>query len=626
MSIEPLDWFPKRFGPGDMDGTGGDRLLGRSQLSPLEILVRETAQNSWDARCGTEPPVFGVSLRRTSPALRSDLVRLLGRGRTESLQRRERDQHLRVLEIFDRGTRGLDGPVDLTPARLGEEANYQDLILKVGVATHDGVGGGTYGFGKTAAFAYSRLGTVVYWTRCRNSGGDLEHRLIVSAIQESYTERSIQFTGRHWWGVVEGDSILPVRGEAAEAIGGRLFERGFDGEETGTSVLVLDPSPLTDSSADEETSSEPVEQAGLFAQQSRSAIRMHLWPKLIPQSASDRPPMDVRLRVDGADIPLIDEPAGALSLWAAGLDAVRAAQQQRSVSRRAPRGARVEVFPITRSARGRTATLGHLALVQHVVGMGGEVERDDLDPSLPDARLDRICLMRSDAELVVTTAPWFERSLEDGTEWFAVYKPTPEFDGIYAESEPPAHDDWVSSGAEDEVAKIIRHTRNKVKRTLRDQLFPDAEPVEAASGEAEVESGDLARRLGTLLPSAGERLEISRGGRDRRPGSSRAAGPGVVASAPYLVGTAPDGAQQQRIGFRVIGGPVESIVVLEVSQVGDQGMREPVPARLLNIRWSGAAQYSAVGRAVTARDADCWVEFFGPPRRALRIELRTEAS
>ena len=57
MSSRALEWYPKRFAPGDMDGTTNENLLGQTELSPLEILIRETAQNSWDARLPGETPV-----------------------------------------------------------------------------------------------------------------------------------------------------------------------------------------------------------------------------------------------------------------------------------------------------------------------------------------------------------------------------------------------------------------------------------------------------------------------------------------------------------------------------------------------------------------------------------------
>ena len=36
-----LKWFPKQFGPGDIDGVGAKRLLGTPRLDPAWVLVRE---------------------------------------------------------------------------------------------------------------------------------------------------------------------------------------------------------------------------------------------------------------------------------------------------------------------------------------------------------------------------------------------------------------------------------------------------------------------------------------------------------------------------------------------------------------------------------------------------------
>ena len=75
--IKTLQWFPKRFSPGAMDASGGDRLLVKTELSRLAVLIRETAQNSLDARNDRGRPLFGMALRRTDYRLRDDLADLL---------------------------------------------------------------------------------------------------------------------------------------------------------------------------------------------------------------------------------------------------------------------------------------------------------------------------------------------------------------------------------------------------------------------------------------------------------------------------------------------------------------------------------------------------------------------
>ena len=64
-----LEWVPKPFRDGDLAGGGSNRLLGRSDLSATEILIREMAQNAWDARTAGGTPTFDINLRRLGPRL-----------------------------------------------------------------------------------------------------------------------------------------------------------------------------------------------------------------------------------------------------------------------------------------------------------------------------------------------------------------------------------------------------------------------------------------------------------------------------------------------------------------------------------------------------------------------------
>ena len=113
QSRRSLGWFPKQFGPGDIDGVGAKRLLGTPNIDPPWVLVREMAQNSWDAR-GTSPSIdFILNLR----LLHGPLVEILRRrvftgdppktGLAELL----RHDEIWALEVSDRGTVGLGGPI-----------------------------------------------------------------------------------------------------------------------------------------------------------------------------------------------------------------------------------------------------------------------------------------------------------------------------------------------------------------------------------------------------------------------------------------------------------------------------------------------------------------------------------
>ena len=50
---------------GNISAEGASKLLGRPSLSPLELLLRETLQNSWDASIGEKKgiPSFKIRVR-----------------------------------------------------------------------------------------------------------------------------------------------------------------------------------------------------------------------------------------------------------------------------------------------------------------------------------------------------------------------------------------------------------------------------------------------------------------------------------------------------------------------------------------------------------------------------------
>ena len=46
-----MDWHPEKYSAtGNIAGKGNQKLLGKPTLDPLELMVREAVQNSWDAR------------------------------------------------------------------------------------------------------------------------------------------------------------------------------------------------------------------------------------------------------------------------------------------------------------------------------------------------------------------------------------------------------------------------------------------------------------------------------------------------------------------------------------------------------------------------------------------------
>lgn len=459
MERRRLAWFPKPFGPGDMDGSGEKKVLGRPEVDFLNLLVRETAQNSWDARLPGIVPSFELRLRH----LGSDALAVLrdhvffDRQFDSPLDRLlSRDRFL-GLEIVDRGTRGLGGPTQNSSSRAENEPNdYADFILTVGAPPEDLQGGGSYGFGKTASYLASHCSTIVVWSRSRNGEGDFVERFIASAMGGTFDRAGQRFTGRQWWaqtptaphprGVL---AFEPIVGDEASQLGQAVFERHFAPDETGTSILVLGLAPQGQLEADDDLN--PPEIADRLA----DAVVRNLWPKLAVDQPNERR-MDVSVALDGTEVPLrgLSDSPVLQGLWRC-LRAIRAVQ---AGTPQFDEG--IEVRP-TRRIRDIT---GHIALTNVIA-----------DPEL-DALTGlggRVALMRHVAELVVRAEPYAGRVTES-LGWVGVFKPVDAFDEAFSKAEPPAHDSWANfEGLDKRTKSIVNVTLREVGKEVRAFLSPE---------------------------------------------------------------------------------------------------------------------------------------------------------
>lgn len=500
-----MQWFPKVFGPGDIDGKGAARLLGTPNVPLSTVLIRETAQNSWDARLGHRPVVFTVHLRTLSDLERQVLRERVftGAGAGLSLHDSLNKPDLRVLEVSDRGTKGLGGPVrnDVEPP-LKSPTNYIDLVLNVGAPRDVHLGGGTYGFGKTISYRVSRAGTVLMWSRTVHQN-QVQDRLIGSAIGESFALDGIRYTGRHWWGAIRDDGarVEPWTGDDADVLASSVFDSAFTGDETGTSLMIIDPNLGGEDDADDVV-------------RLSEAILWNLWPKLLPNNGQQ--PMQIELYFDGQHVPLPDiETHPILSGYAEALQLVRATQDGTTYTPQF----NSKVLEV-RSYRPPTL-VGHLALTRYPIvrPLEGD-ERDTVPVSLPSRH---VAWMRHDAELVVR---YDEKARLDSEvlHYAAVFKPVEEHDDRFASAEPPAHDDWVPASIEDRRDRsIVNVGLNRIKELINTELAPA--PVTKspdASTSVAALADSLSRLIGAVPGSKPQRSSARTGGGSTRRKKARA--------------------------------------------------------------------------------------------------------
>jgi hypothetical protein len=468
-----LGWFPKQFSPGDIDGVGAKRLLGTPNINPAWVLVRELGQNSWDAR-GTSPSIdFALNLR----LLRSPEIETLRRriftddppktGLTGLL----RHDEIWALEVADRGTVGLGGPIrnDLA-IDSGMDTDFIDLVFNIGAPRDAYLGGGTYGFGKTISYVTSSVGTILIWSHCEGPSG-LEHRLIGSAIGDGFNMDGLRFTGRHWWGnaILSEGRVEPAVGDLAEELGEAVFATRFDGDATGTSILILDPQLGGDS---------PEKNVELLA----GAVVWNLWPKLLAEQ-SGRSRMNISVQLNGTPIALPSiEHHPVLSGHAQCLLAVRAAQvgsDPAALPLKYP--VKVEEIWLKRPLK----LLGHLALTRYPV------------PPRTNLPSHTITFMRHQAELVVRYLDRQELDVE-GFQWAGVFKPVADVDDSFALAEPPAHDDWIPQAVQDKGRRTeVRVALARIRETADKYLSPRKPSV--ASSEAPPSAAHVGDMLADLL-------------------------------------------------------------------------------------------------------------------------------
>ncbi len=498
-------WWSQPFPPtGAIASEGIRNQLGRPPVDPLTVFVRETAQNSWDARLPGVETIYRLELTTVAPTHRPTWERLLtppaGAQEHLGVGRAVRTPNLRLLSVVDRGTKGLGGPTRADQLAVGRR-DWISFVLNVGEKRDTEMGGGTYGYGKAVLYRLSRVGTILVYTRTvEEHSGRLSSRLIGIALGSSFDssarvdEDSRPFTGRHWWGDVREDHVEPLLGSAADDVARALGLTPFGPDESGTTLVVIDPDLDEFESPDD------------AAQHLSETIAWQLWPIMLPERGPER--LVPGVVASGRSFPVPD-PARVYPL-----------RMFVNAYRRLPTDSAT-----TLESGNPRKRLGRFALEKAVVV--------PMSPSAVSAAASyagvegdphHVCLMRS-PELVVR---YYEGPTTSSVHsvYAGVFRATDELDAVYARSEPPTHDNWVHE-------QLTGHERTFVKVTftrLREQLAVFRAPVQqAVSTTSRATLGAASNYLGGLVAAAF--AGVAGDGATRSP-ASRAAGSGSTASSP----------------------------------------------------------------------------------------------
>lgn len=231
--------------PGRMTQTGSSlqRLIQNNNMPVLDLLVRESIQNSLDARKRDSKyvEVNIITGSFESESLAGELDSL-----TEPLTKRFGNGTQRFLAIRDSHTEGLTGVMDYRQVKDNIYGNLLKLVYEICKPQEAEGAGGSWGIGKTVYFRIG-IGLVIYYSRIKKEDGSYESRLAASYVENETSPdamipvyKNMSKRGIAWWGeTVEENVTQPVTDEAYIDSFLRIFGiEQYEGEDTGTTIVI----------------------------------------------------------------------------------------------------------------------------------------------------------------------------------------------------------------------------------------------------------------------------------------------------------------------------------------------------------------------------------------------------
>lgn len=464
-------WHSQTYPPTGATAADGIRnQLGRPALNHLTVLVREAAQNSWDARLPNTQVQFTVEIKDLRAGVAPVWRRLLEAGAPALRHlplRSSLSKEMRLLVVSDRGTRGLGGPTRADNAVVGEN-DFVAFVRNIGEPRTSEYGGGTYGFGKSIFYLVSSAATVLIYTRCRTNNG-YETRLIGCSLWKSYSVGEgmdgMRYTGRHWWGDKSGDVLEPFLDNEAEQLARQLGLDAFGENETGTTIVIIDP---------ELEVGDPDAAAAWIA----NAMAWNLWPKMISKNDGTPADMDFAVRRNGAQIEIPDpSTTKPLHLFV---------EAYRQLDKKDHQPIRVLKPKLD---VGRLGLYKTMMLPFERNGVSNECGFEETS--------HHVCLMRT-AELVVKYDPGPPMA-SNMTSYAGVFRANRDVDASYARAEPPTHDEWRHEPLEGVDRTIVRVTFRRIRERLSSLVETGKSPLTAT---ADVPLGAASRRFSSLVSAS----------------------------------------------------------------------------------------------------------------------------
>jgi len=363
----------------------------------------------------------------------------------------------------------------LKPQELKEESSsYRTLFLCLDRAGHY----------KASLYLASSVQTICVHTRCL-SMGKLESRFMAAALGSRYEtgdtdKENRHYTGRHWWGRNQAEVVEPILGKEADDLAMQLGLPKFVADERGTTILILLPV------LGELSLLETLNLAG-------TQLLWNCWPKMLKTGQDKRPPITFQLTCEGQTVAL-PEPSDfpPLQGFAQAMDNLKSRNSDNEETMLS------KIVPI--ECYHPKQRLGLLSLQCFAI-RERQVQHISIEESFPISTKEsshHVALMRK-PELIVKyiQGPGLPSSQ---IEYAGVFIVEEEVDRVFAQSEPPTHDDWSYQSLEAPREKtFVRTAYKRIQEALQDFTSP---PPISNKGTGILPLGGFADRLGGLLLGA----------------------------------------------------------------------------------------------------------------------------
>lgn len=231
--------------PGRMTQSGSSllKLIQNNNMPILDLLVRESIQNSLDAKNEKDPYVTVEFLTGefNKLALNNELE-----GIKDSLNKKYWKNEYKYIAIRDSNTVGLTGKMHYDEVTDNQYGNLLKLIYEISKPQETEGAGGSWGLGKTVYFRVG-IGLVIYYSRIVNEQGEYESRLAASLVENEMENDSLipalpgkSKRGIAWWGQEIGvNKTKPITDEQYIKKILRIFGMDpYDGNLTGTTIII----------------------------------------------------------------------------------------------------------------------------------------------------------------------------------------------------------------------------------------------------------------------------------------------------------------------------------------------------------------------------------------------------